>query len=482
MSMKQLWWMALALVFGASAQNDSANNEAIKESYRKLLKSKELILGSLTWSVCKPAFLNTENQLGHWDNYSYQNQWIDLGYNTGKALALNGNRKDTLAAQEFKLGLNIPIKKLMIGNRYQDLRGILLVPNIGFAYTSMTLGSDKVRGFKLAPMASLQFPFFGIDFKLNTDLRFPKANTMIKGFAIYPEIGIRVDGLYNLMNPQSVYTGHYRGTNTNTSTRYEEKTYKDGSDWVTETYKITTTTVENYDFDNYAMDVGPFVAIGPRYTFKNVPYSGPTSLVGLGYYLRAGLFGTDLLVDHGHIGFASSAKTPQTIYSPDPKNNNGIYKKDYRFTGTYSTTRLTGRVGIELMDLLFRMRYKQSKEGVTPTKFTRIMVGIGGGYATISQPHYNNSSSLARVDSIFNHDFTLLSTSRNHAKFASNTPFFTAFISIEVGAAQVSFEMYRYKNAYLANVGTVSLGYLLPYNRILKKYKSIRHMKQTIRR
>lgn len=467
------------------SQSDSTRSDSlIKLQYKKALQSKDLIMGSLSYSWYKPGFILSDNRLDSWNAVTYQNQWLEIGYGFGNALQQNYQTKDTIKGSELKIGLNIPFKKITFGKRLYDISGILIVPSINVHYSKVTLGNHYTSGgIKFGPQISLQLPYIGFDFKYNFDLKRKNINIPIKGFSMYPEFSIKVDGLYNLLDPVSVFTGHYKGERQWQTTDTRTNTYREGDFIVTETTKITTTHHEKYDFDQYTKSVGPFVAIGPHYTFSNHEYSGNTSMIGLGYYLRAGYLSSDLLLDFGKIGFASKAKHAQTLTDPNPKrDDNTIDKKDFTLRGTYDSKRITARIGLELVELLTRAYYKKVSEGSIATKFTRIQGGFGFGYATIENPRYDNPKGRTLADSIFNNDYTLLSTSRNHAAFGQNTPFTTWFISIEVGAVRLSFENYRYKNAFLANTSSVSIGYLLPYNRLIKKYKAIKHMRDYIKR
>ena len=129
------------------------------------------------------------------------------------------------------------------------------------------------------------------------------------------------------------------------------------------------------------------------------------------------------------------------------------------------------------------MMYKghSSNAGLQATKFTRVIGGVGGGYAILSKPSFDRSYANQYFDSLYTADYTLLTTPYNAAKYAENTAFLTWFVCLEVGAVQFSAEWYRYKYAPLANVQTFTIGYMLPYKRLIKRYRTLKTMKQQLK-
>jgi hypothetical protein len=186
------------------------------------------------------------------------------------------------------------------------------------------------------------------------------------------------------------------------------------------------------------------------------------------------------MADAGKLGFASSYNKVQTIDNPIPKEHK-INKKDYRFTGTYNASKVTARVGIDAVELFTNLYYGKPTGGVTATKFTRLNFGVGFGFLQVGKPTYDRSYALSYKDSVYLNNYTILSTSRNDAKFADNSIFFTYFISFETGSVMMSLEGYRYKFAGLSNAPTFSVAYLLPYNRLIKKYKALHAIKKYLR-
>lgn len=466
-------------------QQDTSLTASEREELKQLFQSKQIMMASLGMYQSSPAFLQKANRAGQYNSFWFQDSYFLLGYGQSKTLtpsSYTSNRTDTLAINDFSIGLQFAFNKASIGHRLWDIKGALLTPSLGVCYNRLTINNEHISGIKLIPALSLQLPYMAIDARINVDLRggnMPQVNKT----AIYPEIGIRLDGLYNILDPFEVTNGHYEGTRqwktVDISTHYERD--ENSKDLYEVTVKTTTYHTENYNFDAYARDIGPFVAIGPRYTYNNLEYAGNTRMLGLGYFARMPKFGVDFYADLGKLGFASQYTKKETLNQPKPDDNE-IDKKDAKFSGTYDAKRIGGKVSLDLVELIMNAAYRSNGTGGNvATKFSRVMCGIGGGYAFLSNPTYARSYAPLMLDSLSNANYTLLTTAVNDARFGENTTYFSYFISFEVGVVELSLEAYRYKYAPLANVRTVSLSYMLPYNRLAKRYKNLRRINAAMR-
>lgn len=487
--------------FASSSQNtENANNlsandstdiidPAYKAQLTALFHSKQIMQSSMGLFIAKPSFLETSFRTGNYKSIWYHDSYFTMGFGTGnfKGFSRPGSEgNDALSFNDFSIGATIPLHKLNKGRRLWDISGILFSPQVSIVYNRLQFNNEGFNGIKLIPAVSLQFPYGAIDARLNVDVRGSKGNPAIRGFAIYPEIGLRLDGLFQVFDPEWVNNGHYEGTKhvrgkDTKTTSYLERNL-DGSSTL---YEVTVTTeyirTENYNFDAMVRNVGPFVGLGPRLTIGSHLYSGKTWMAGMGYHMRMPMFGADFMADAGKLGFASSYLKNETVSEPKPSGNK-INKSDSRFTGTYNAGRIGGRGSVDLWEWLTRLWYRGHSDdaGLNATKFTRLMGGIGGGYAFLSQPTFEYDKARPYYDSLYQNDYTILTTGYNSALYGESTPYFTWFVSFEVGAVQVSMEWFRYKYAPLANVQSVSIGYMLPYKRLIKRYRNLKSLKRIL--
>jgi hypothetical protein len=447
------------------------NTISLAQNAPNLLKSKDQMVASATiyYHFKNPLIKKDFDAGSDWRQITFNSQWFQFEYGFGEAQFQNYlGARDTLSMRETALMAHFPIQKLIKGRRIFDIKGALMVPALSGGFGFRRLNNNATQSvFKLAPSISFQFPFVGIDFRLNTNISLQnKGLEAAKNFSFYPEIGIKIDGLYNMMDAERMTAAKGIGV------------YNKLSSWTTRIngieYNLICIETIPYKWERNTTIVGTFTAIAPHYAFRNFGYAGQTKMVGLGYYIRSGFLYSDLLIETGKVGFASEAKEKQTIdnYSPGPFFK--VNKESNEFAGQYRMNRFYGRIGVDLFEI-----FAGQHAGVdfNDTKFTRCAVGLGLGYAQIKGFEYEAKDGLERADKAFDADLTLLATSRNHAKFGTSGAFFTFYASIEAGALVYTVETSRYFQANLANTTNFSVAYLFPYSRFIKKYKAIKAYK-----
>lgn len=435
-----------------------------------LLDSKDQMMASVNYyyHVRNPLVKKDYRLNENWQHIAYNSQWFQFEYGFGKALNTDFmGGKDTVSLTETSFIAHFPIQKWMKGKRVFDIRGALIVPavsaGIGFRNTSNN-ASQTV--FKVNPSVSLQLPYVGVDFRLNTDYSMGnKGLFATKDFTIYPEIGIKLDGLYNLMDAErmTVASGvEYKWVETSRRRVSETSRY---------TFDVVTYESMPFKWQRNATIVGSFTAVGPHVAFRNFAYAGQTRMFGLGYYIRSGYFYSDVIVETGKIGFAAAAEEAQTIdnYTPGPFYK--VNKERSDWSGQYKVNRYFARFGLDLFEV-----FAGPNAGVEidDTKFTRWALGLGVGYAQIKGFQYDDPTSLSAADAAFNADLSLLATSRNHAKFGESGAMITFYTSLEAGALVYTIESSRYFRANLANTTNFSVAYLFPYSRYMKKHAAIK--------
>ncbi len=465
--MKHILFFALIYTNVVFSQDDGSQSES---GTNKLFETKEQMMASVNIGKSPMNFMQKDFRVGNFTNIAYNSQWAMVSFGYGDIKFTNPDLSvDTVRLKEIAVGGSFPIKKLAIGHRIYDMNGYLILPILSGQIGVLNLREQKSYSAKISPTLSFQFPFVGIDLKMHTNFYFKNQIPGLKNFSFTPEISLKFDGLYNLLDAEKDFIGHVEGTITSRHTGYSTESKREGNYIITTTYKNEWTEVTPYSFDRYATLIGPMVAIGPYYTFQNKPYAGTTKLFGLAYHLRLGLLSSDIMVDAGKIGFGDQLKEESTFQNPNSKNFVGLDKEKFRNIGSYSTQRAQVRLGIDIYEI-FMSRYGaaaavSNEEG----KFTRFIGGLGFGYANVGAPKYNLINGEQLSDADFDANSNLLSVSANHPKFASNGAFTSLYFSFEAGAIRITFEANRYFRAQLANTKSISVGYMFPYNRIKKK-------------
>lgn len=461
-------WRKKRLFFAALGM---ATSVSFAQETPDLFKSKDQMMASATiYYHFKNPLIKKEFDAGSdWRQITYNSQWFQFEYGFGKAQFQNYlGKRDTLSMRETAFMAHFPIQKLIKGRRIFDIKGALMVPALSGGFGFRRLNNNASQSvFKLAPSISFQFPFVGIDFRLNTNFSLQnKGLEAAKNVSFYPEIGIKIDGLYNMMDAERMTVANGTGVYnkiTSGTTRINGIEYN----------LICIETIP-YKWERNTTIVGTFTAIAPHYAFRNYGYAGQTKMIGLGYYIRSGFLYSDFLIETGKVGFASEASEKQTIDNYQPGPFFKVNKEANELAGQYRMNRFYGRFGIDLFEVFAG---QHAGVDINDTKFTRCAVGLGLGYAHIKGFEYEANDGLQRADAAFEADLTLLSTSRNHAKFGESGAFFTFYASIEAGALVYTVETSRYFQANLANTTNFSIAYLFPYARFIKKYKAIKAYK-----
>lgn len=462
----------LAFIFSSALMSANAQDHGDSTLVKKKRPYYHNMVASFSISQIKPKFLDPSFQSYKWNNYNLQFRWLEFGYGSGRVNTIENGLTRTVDVHDSKLGVNLTIKKLIRGNRTLDVKGFLFVPSISANFTQMKVwkfNDTRVRGLKIAPMFSFQFPFVGIDAKCNFDFRQNKSPN-IKPFSIYPEISIKFDGLFHVLDPEDIYVGrwinkYYFGTATQIGSNL---------------YRIDYHVVK-YEFDRYAKSIGVISAFGPRYTYKNFSYAGSTKMFGLAYFLRTGALGIDAYADIGKLGFASEALNENKVGYSETMNKRNISletdkfdKKNSSSKGYFNAKRLGVNFSFDLYNMINPLGNAGGHDANLPTSMLRTYLGIGGGYVFLSSPHFNSTEGEAAANKTFNDRFDLAPVSENHAKFSKNTRFISIHAGIELGVIQIKVEHCYYKQAYLASLSSITLGYMLPYNRIKQKLKEVK--------
>lgn len=446
----------------------------------KIFETKDQMIASMTFGKSPMNFIQKDFRLGSFTNISFNSQWFMVSFGYGDLKLRNAlNVTDTVRLKELMFGATFPIKKLALGHRSFDINGFLMIPIVSAQIGNYTAENLKATTVKLSPALSFQFPYVGIDLKLHAAYAFKSQIPGLKKFALTPEIALKFDGLYNLLDPKRTFIGHATGEITREYySTYHYSVRIEGDYKITTTFSTKHTEVVPYDYKRYINDIGTLVAIGPYYTFQNQAYAGTTKLFGLAYHLRYGALSSDAMVDAGKIGFGDQLKEESTFQNADPKNFVGLNKEKFRNIGHYNTQRAQIRMGVDLMEIYFSTFGPEFGLDCNQVKFTRLIAGLGFGYARISTPRYDLSNGEELSDIDFDANSNLLSVSANHPKFGRNGAFASMYISFEAGALSISLEANRYFNAQLANTKSISVSYMFPYRRIKKKMFVLKSFKK----
>lgn len=273
-----------------------------------------------------------------WKGVHIRSKFLEFGYMSGHGTT---PAETSTFGFDAYAGVNIPFLKAARGKRAYGLKGFYVVPFIAANIGLMAYDGKAAFQGTVAPGLSLQLPYTVVDFRLNTVISAKEMHGLIgQRLLLLPTFAFQLDALWDVMDPQLHFDGHYEGVYTNT---YENVSYEE-TDYAIYKTTTTTTTYQPYSYDVYKYNVGPHISAGPRVSYWNLKKGPSTLMFGLVQSGRAHGFGYDLIGERG------------TVES----KSNGY---------TTTATRAMARLSFDL---------NRSAKGFT--QFTRLMAGAGVGY------------------------------------------------------------------------------------------------------
>ena len=438
----------------------------------------------------------------YWRGVNYRFYFVEMGTLRARANypEMRDLTYDDVRINHTYLGAYLPIGLLSTGHRRQGMSGLLLYPYLaagvaktrflghygGFGNTQPP--DNSVFSYYVAPGLSLQLPYCTLEARLQathygTAEKYPDAP--LQGWQVQPTFSLQFDLLSDVFQPKRVNSGEVSG-------------YAAKSTYSSTSTSITRSTSYNYSSVSLSsVDVGPFSALVPRYTWSsgNNNWRGATQLGGLGWSLRAGTLAFDTWADVGQRGVASSFQTLATETDPVPKERK-VDETDDQFAGTRLGGRVMARAGVDvystiltliqlmpfagdpgLKDANGRVVMAATESQLDPdsridvagkTGFFRVILGVGAGGAYAGPMTFLHPEQEANLDRKFgpgnpNH---LVLNRYTDPRLGHASVALQAYASLEAGCATFSVERTSYTFDELAKETTLSVSWLLPMRRL----------------
>ena len=496
--MKFHYVLLTAGLLAALAHPASAQNRLIARGWTKSS-------GGLNLANFVPTNPGFEAARSTWRGANYRFYFFEIGTMRTRASypEMRDLRYNDVRINHTYLGAYVPLGVLSAGHRRLGMRGALVYPFVagGIAKTRFlghyggagnTQSPDhSVFSYYLAPGLSLQLPYCTIEARLQAthygtseDKTFGVYAAPVQGWQVQPTLSLQFDLLSDVFQPHLASVGHVSG-------------YAPRSTWSSSSSYVTrTTTYQSTSVSLSAVDVGPFTALVPRYTWATgQPWRGNTQLGGLGYSVRAGTLAADVWGDAGQRGVASSFGTLATDADPVPKERK-VDETDDQFAGTRLGTRIMARAGVDVYSTILtliqlmpfagdpgikdangRVVMAATEARIDPdsridvsgkTGFFRVILGLGAGGAYAGPMTFLHPEQEANLDRKFgpgNPNKLVLNryTDPRQGKFAVALQ---AYASVEAGCATFSIERTSYTFDELGKETTLSVAWLLPMRRL----------------
>lgn len=362
--------------------------------------------------------------------------------------------------------------KVSHGTRFLGFKGWSIYPQItgGLQFANFKDINNNVAskdwGLSLSPSINIALPFAILEIGLQSNYFFKKT-TPFGAFKLEPTIGLRLDGLFEVLDYRIELASEF-GKWVTSETGRDIKTSDHGS--------YTTTTITTYYKTEYKTIRDYYGAVnsfhGPtlKYSYSNKDFSGNSKLFALGYSARISQISLDGFIEHGIQGYASSMTKPVFIQTPKVKDNE-IDKNSTTYIAQGKQTRIYGRVGMDILRATIRLLNGDPSGGDgKPTPSFRILAGLGIGYSIVQKPYFVNPQAELLKDEELTSQPDLWRKPVNDIRKTESGMMYHAFVSIEYGVVGIDWSYSMLSNSVLSRgAANVGIFYIIPFQAIKDK-------------
>lgn len=398
---------------------------------------------------------NSDYSAKNFQGFHLRGNMFEMSYFAGETSLNDISVEDSVyASTYYSLGLNIPIPKPKLGNRIAGIKGFLIQPIVGLHYGGSRMMGVKTNHINLSPGFTFQIPYALVDIRLNTAYRWSKGNythnNLIEGVCFTPTITFEFDGLDAIWDSKIVKTGKH-------TSNYKSSTYIGGG------YSLVSTSSRTTDF--YMSDVGPFFAIKPYYESGQFVGNKKLKAYGLSFAGRYGAMMFDAGFDFG--GY----KLPEpggNDFGGDIAEN--IPEDTEGKVNAFDSYIKLGLDPLSLIQMVF-FGTTQAKAKKGHTKNLRFYTGLGVGYMMAGEAKFLNPQKANNsLNAFFNSNPDLERNVTTDPSIIESSMSLTAFFQAELASISV---FWQFKGGKAGMRNSFGVAYIIPYNRVIKKYKEI---------
>lgn len=489
MSFKNSCWLffSLLLIDCANAQ-DIFNIESKRESISEV----DLNYKAPSKAESRSLFLSSNNYFGTefvWPN-------LKKGWkNNGPWLTLNaqGAFDETLF---FRMGIGLgnaykvkndePIQQFgnykFIGLFYKYpfriLKNLVVIePEIGLDFITAQFRDDREKdpnsfGFGLTPGIGIKVGPVKVVGKYTTSFAYSigdKTNAWAGGMN-YPSLGLFFETGWGLLSPKRIVSKGIITTSRQTKNfigSYIENWGMTELRYVN-VYRVITTYTD-HQVNSVVHDVRPFWYVSAKVNSSLMinKENSNTLLYGSELGFRAGLLSGDVFYNKGKYGFLSPVGEEELVnqygFAPD-------------LTGTMQTNSFGGKMGIDIVGILTKIfvHSHEDKKIYNATRFARFIIAYGAGSTQfVGKPEFTQTLGEQQLNDYYSIRPDLKPSNSAIPGLATNSNFTVFNAKLEMGVVSLGYESYKYKNSAFANNKMLTISYMIPPVRVIRKIKSM---------
>lgn len=466
----------------AEVKNESINEIQLKplkpskdEKRTQFLSSNNYVGYEYLWPNLKKGWKNN----GPWISLNAQASFVRAGIGFGNAYNIK-NEESVQRYGNFKyIGLfyNHPIH--IIKNF------IAIEPEIGLDFISGQFRDDREKdpnsfGFGITPGIGVKVGPLKVVGKYTTSFAYSigdKTNAWSGGMN-YPSLGLFFETGWGMLSPKRIASKGIITTSSETRDLigvYLDNYTIDNYDYVA-VYRVVTTYYD-HQVKSVIHDVRPFWFIAPKVNSSLMvnQENGNTLQYGAELGFRASVFGGEVFYNTGTSGFLSPVGKQELInqygFAPD-------------LTGTMQTNSYGAKAGLELVGMLTKI-FVHSHENTkiyNATRFTRLLLSYGVGQTQfVSKPVFTQEFGEQQLSQYYQLRPDLKPADAAIPGQAKSANFTTLNVRFEMGMIALGYEKHTYKSSPFANNQMLTLSYLVPPGRIVRKIRTIMLSKKIVR-
>ncbi len=360
----------------------------------------------------------------------------------------------TAFGTDLTLGANVPLTEVFNSDRF--------MPTLAMSLGGTSFIENRVRSnkgtfyhFGIGAGARIRLPLITIEpnIRFNVGLYYHDGdNDALRYGSIIPSIILRFNSRREFLDGTSVSVNASTYSVSNIKSKSNTNTTYNGNTKTTTTTTTTTADVSSSSGSIKVLDIGDFIAIGPKFgfnSFKSKNYMNRGWIAGINLTARKSVFLAGLNLEMGKMGHGTEIANEDSKWFKKVDRSIDVIN-DERF----NTYQGYVDIGIDITTLpLALMGLVREYSGTT--NLTALTFGYSVGYAGVSNNTYQQtlaaSTPLPDDQNKFNN--ILLNKSGMVSGF---------FLGAEIGLVSFRAQGFKYKNAPLLNNTYYSISYKIP--------------------
>lgn len=400
-----------------------------------------------------------------------QTLFFRLGIGLGNAY----NVKNNESVQQFG---NYKFIGIFYKYPFRILKNLVVIePEVGIDFITAQFRDEREKdpnsvGFGITPGIGVKVGPVKVVGKYTTSFAYSigdNSNAWAGGMN-YPSLGLFFETGWGLMSPKRIVSKGILTTQEETRNLIGSyiETVGTAEPYLVNVYRVVT-TYHDHEINSVVHDVRPFWFISAKVNSSLMinKENSNTLLYGGEFGFRAGMLAGELFYSTGKYGFVSPVGKQELI------NQYGVAPD---LSGTINSNVYGGKIGVDVVAVLTKIfvHSHENRKIYNATRFTRFILAYGAGSTQFTgKPEFFNENGEQQMNNYYTVRPDLKPSSNAIPGQVSNANFTVFNAKLEMGVVALGYESYKYKNSGFANNKTLTLSYMIPPGRLIRKVQNL---------